>query len=405
MLLRLVSRTAYLTAMANVQPLFDWLVDGAPGASNPQEVIARLGAELGAAGVPVERFDAFVRTLHPHVVGRSFVWVPGQPVQVHENNWAYLRSHEFLANPVAEVFQTGCEVRHVLATSSFTPPSPHLDGLVQDGFTDYIALPLRFTSGDVHSVAYGTRAPRGFADDHISALRHVTRPLARIGEILALRRTATNLLDTYVGHGAGERILAGKIQRGDVETIQAVIWFSDLRGFTSMSGTLEPRAMLRMLNDLFDCQVAAIDQHGGEVLKFIGDGLLAIFPFRDGHGTAESCDAALAAATAAFAGLHPLNARRAKDGQPPIRFGLALHAGEVAYGNIGGSQRLDFTCIGPAVNLASRLETLSAELDLPVVASAEFAVLTTHAMKPLGAHELKGIIGPVAAFAPTRSFG
>src|SRR5262249_42290008 len=214
-------------------------------------------------------------------------------------------------------------------------------------------------------------------------------------------RTATNLLSAYVGRDAGERILAGRILKGDTETIRAVIWFSDLRGFTAMAGSMEPAVVIRLLNDLFDCPSAAIARRGGEELKFMGDGLLAIFPFEaSGPTVSDLCDAALDAATNAFDALERFNADRRGRGDASIRFGVALHLGDVAYGNIGGSGRLDFTCIGAAVNLASRLEGLTEGLGRLVVLSDEFARLTSRPIEPLGSFELKGVPESQRVWAP-----
>jgi adenylate cyclase len=369
----------------DVRPIFEWLVDGAPGARTPVELIARLCPDLVRAGVPIDRGEAFVRTLHPHIVGRSFVWTAEGGVEVRENSYAYLRSPAFLESPVAEVFDTGRTVRARL-----------------EGYSDYVAMPVRFLSGQVHAMIFATRAPGGFRDEHLAAVESIVRPLSRIAEIFALARTAANLLDAYVGHNAGERILAGHIQRGDTDSLQAVLWFSDLRDFTSMSAALGPGDTIRVLNDLFDCQVPAIEEEGGEVLKFMGDGLLAIFPFGDAdRPPGRLCDAALAAAGRAFEALARRNQRRAAAGEPSIRFGLALHVGEVAYGNIGGSGRLDFTCIGAAVNLAARLEGLTGRLELPIVVSADFARLSSRPMRSLGVFELKGVAEPTEVYAPT----
>ncbi len=372
--------------MTAVQPIFDWLVSGAPGAATAADVVAKLAPELRGAGVPIDRVEAFVRTLHPHIVGRSFEWTPGQPVTVREMSYAWLQSSAFTDGPAARVCATGQPVR------------------LRDhgGYTDYYAGAIRFLSGQVHAITFATRAAGGFTAEHIAAIERILPPLSRVAEILALSRTAANLLNTYVGHDAGERILAGKIQRGDTDSIRAVLWFSDLRGFTQLSATLPPPEIMRVLNDLFDCQVPAIERHAGEVLKFMGDGLLAIFPLGD-RATAAVCDDALAASSGAFDALFAQNGRRVLAGAVPIQFGLALHVGDVAYGNIGGSGRLDFTCIGPAVNLASRLEGLTSKLARPVIVSREFAQITTRPMESLGSFELKGVEGATEVFAPGRS--
>jgi adenylate cyclase len=389
-------------APTDLSRLFDWLVDGAPGAPTPAHVVGRVAPELVAAGIPIDRVEAFVRTLHPHIVGRTFVWTPATAVEVLENSYAYLQSPDFLSSPAAAVFRTGAAVRRRLLDPGTPRDFALLDRLAAEGVTDYLAAPLTFIGGEVHAITFATRAPGGFTDAQIAAVLHLMRPLSRVAEIFALSRTAANLLNTYVGHNAGERIMAGHIRRGDTDTLRAVLWFSDLRGFTAMSGALAPMAMIRVLNDLFECQVAAIERRSGEVLKFMGDGLLAIFPL---EGTTRSpgevCDDALDAADEAFAALHALNGVRVDKAEAPIRFGLALHVGDVSYGNIGGAGRLDFTCIGPAVNLASRLEGLTSRLDRQVVLSAAFAGLTARAVEPLGSFELKGVAEPVEVFAPT----
>ncbi|MSP92051.1 MAG: adenylate/guanylate cyclase domain-containing protein [Myxococcales bacterium] len=384
--------------MTHISHIFDWLVDGAPGAPTPVHVVQRMGSELHEAGIPVHRIEAFVRTLHPHIVGRSFAWLLGGKVEVRENSYGYLHSAEFLGSPLATVFRDGQPIRRRLDRPGATSDYPLLAELAEAGYTDYFAAPLTFLSGQVHAITFATRAPAGFDDAHIAAIVTIVRPLSRVAEIFALTRTAANLLNTYVGHDAGERILQGRIQRGDTDSLRAVLWFSDLRGFTAMSATLEPRDIIRVLNDLFDCQVPAIERRGGQVLKFIGDGLLAIFPLDATGPAGPQCDAALDAAVEAFAALDVFNMTRTAAGMAPIRFGLALHVGEVAYGNIGGSNRLDFTCIGPAVNLAARLEGLTSGLGKHLVASAEFAKQTSRLSTMVGAFELKGVAQPVEVF-------
>lgn len=392
----------------DVQRCFDWLVDGAPGAPNPIETIARMCPDLIAAGIPLDRVEAFVRTLHPHIVGRSFVWTRASAqVHVKENSYAFLASPAFLQNPVSEVFKSGVAVRHRLAAGSGNGLEL-LDALAHEGFTDFYAGPLAFLNGTVHAITFATKAPGGFSDQHIADLDQILRPLSRVAEIFALSRTAVNLLNTYVGRGTGERVMSGKIVRGDMESIRCALWFSDLRDFTSLSAQLGPGRIIGVLNELFDCQVPAIEAHGGEVLKFMGDGLLAVFPLGMDKSDSATCDGALAAAREAFAALDALNSRchdhphdgHAADAHPHLSFGVSLHVGEVAYGNIGGAGRLDFTCIGPAVNLASRLEGLTGKLKRRIIVSAEFRQLMSAPLVSLGSFELKGVPGTVEAFAP-----
>ncbi len=205
-----------------------------------------------------------------------------------------------------------------------------------------------------------------------------------------------NVLTAYVGRDAGARVLAGKIRRGDTELIEAAIWFSDMRGFSTASHDKCPEDVIAMLNELFDCQLPAIERHGGEVLKFMGDGLLAIFT-PTASGLRECCERALRASQDALAALAARNAV-AKES---LRFGVALHVGEVAYGNIGGESRLDFTCIGRAVNLAARLESLTAQTGNDVLASEDFATrLGGTQLVRVGEFAVKGFAEPVAAYKP-----
>jgi adenylate cyclase len=267
---------------------------------------------------------------------------------------------------------------------------PLLDDLRAEGVTDYIALPLLFIDGSAHASSWATRQPGGFSDEQLNALRSVVRALARVIEIISLRRTASILLDTYVGNRAGERILGGQIRRGHTDTMHAAIWLSDLRGFTALSDRLPAETVVDILNRYFDCQVAAIRAHGGEVLKFMGDGLLAVFPIaeRDGN-TQQVCSRVLQAARESRASVEAM-AYPQGDTVERFRFGVALHVGKILYGNIGGGNRLDFTCIGPAVNLAARLEKIAARLSRTIVASTAFADICSGEWTDLGEFPISG---------------
>jgi adenylate cyclase len=246
---------------------------------------------------------------------------------------------------------------------------PVLHDLRAEGVTDYFVAPLHFSGGEVHFSSWATRQPGGFTAAEIEAIETLIPPLARIAEIRAWYRVAGNLLTTYIGKNAGERVLAGHIRRGDTEAIHAAIWLSDMRGFTALADTLPPQQLVDLLNRYFDCQVPEIHERGGEVLKYMGDGLLAIFPIGAEGEFASICAAALAAGRAARDNIAARNA--AEDGVV-LRFGLALHVGDVLFGNIGSGNRLDFTTIGPAVNLAARLEKLAGRLGRTILASEDF---------------------------------
>ena len=379
--------------LTHASAIADWLIDGARSATLPQDVLQTLCERLVASGIPLLRVAVLVRTLHPGVTGRRLLWRPDAGVTVGELVYERLETAEFVESPVSVVYATGAPMRRRLADPSEAADFEVLRSLHAEGATDYLASPLPFTDGTVHVVSWATREAGGFTDAQIAGLEAVVAPLARVAEIWALRRTAKNLLDTYVGSHAGERILAGKIRRGDTEAIHAAIWLSDMRGFTAVADRVPPPTLISLLNRYFDCQVPAILEHGGEVLKFMGDGLLAIFPLRADRDIGLVCGDALAAAQDARARLAELSGATAAEGVANLRFGLALHVGEVLYGNIGGGNRLDFTCIGPAVNLAARLEKLAGKLGRSVTVSSDFAAHCAAPLTHLGKHALTGFPG------------
>jgi adenylate cyclase len=390
---------AAMTLTGPLRELWDWLLDGVPGASSPVEVIERFCVDLRRGGVPLDRFSAFVRTLHPQVAARSFYWLPGQHVEVGEASWSAFTVEQQKTSPMYAVFADGAELRCNLARDGASSGMPDLVKLATAGFTDYLALPMRFVSGHHHGCAFATRAPAGFSDEHVALLRELRRPLARVADALALTRTAANLISAYVGRDAGQRVLDGQVQRGAVDEIRCAVWFSDMRGFSSLSSTISPVQIVALLNKFFDAQVVAIEAQGGEVLKFIGDGLFAIFPFAAGRSELDVCTAALAAARDAVGRVAKLNVARGAD-EPEVNFGIALHVGDVAYGNIGGANRLDFTCVGNAVNTASRIEGLTGRTGQRVLVSEAFAKLAGLPGSPVGTYELKGIAEPQRVYAP-----
>jgi len=379
-----------------IRAAVDWLIDGARSAPLPQQVLAQLCDRLVACGIPLWRVAVFVNTLHPQIIGRRFVWRPGAEVEISEGRFGLFDTPEFRENPVARVYATRKAIRRRLADPGCPMDFPILQELRAEGVTDYLASPLFFTDGAVQLVTCTTRQPGGFTDAQIAGVEAILTPLARVAEIRALRRTASTLLDTYVGHDAGERILAGHIRRGDIEDIHAAIWLSDMRGFTALADRQPSRVLIDLLNRYFDCQVPVILDHGAEVLKFMGDGLLAIFTI-DGDET-EVCKRALAAAREAQTNIAALS----RSAMPGLRFGLALHVGDVLYGNVGSGNRLDFTCIGPAVNLAARIEALTGQLGRVILASGEFARYCPGEFVALGEFTLPGFSAAQLVFGPAN---
>jgi adenylate cyclase len=356
---------------SELEKVTDWLIEGALSAQTPVALLEQTCQRLVAAGVPLWRVAAFVTTPHPDLFGRAFIWRLGSDVVVNTADFDLPSSPQFTQSPLILVYNSRKEARFRLDDPE-SHRFPLFDDLRTEGVTDYIALPLLFTDGSVHVASWTTKEPDGFTDEQLAGLRRIIGPFARLGENFAQRRTAATLLDTYVGNSAGERILAGRIRRGHAEAMQAVIWLSDLRGFTALSDRVPAETVVDILNRYFDCQVGSIKAHGGEVLKYMGDGLLAVFPVGEYVGdVGQVCSGVLEAVREARVNVEALRYSNG-DVVERFRFGVALHIGKVLYGNVGGGNRLDFTCIGPAVNLAARLEKIAGRLTRTTIASSAF---------------------------------
>ncbi|MDH3664035.1 MAG: adenylate/guanylate cyclase domain-containing protein, partial [Alphaproteobacteria bacterium] len=239
-----------------------------------------------------------------------------------------------------------------LPDTELEPPLFH--ELKAEGLTEYVALPMAFSDGKIHGTTWATDRPGGFDDAHLAEIEDLLPIFSLLLEILLNRHVTVGLLNTYVGQHAGERILKGQITRGSSETVHAAIWLCDLRGFTAMSERQSRDQLVTSLNQYFDHMAPAVERHGGEILKFIGDAMLALFPLDTDH----ACERARRAAIEARDAMRECNAERQEGGEGGLELGIALHAGDIMYGNIGAANRLDFTIIGPAVNLTSCMEGL-----------------------------------------------
>jgi adenylate cyclase len=351
------------------------------------------------AGIPLWRAFCAIRTLHPQIAASAYVWRRGETgAERRTAEHGIEKTPAFAQSPLTEVSRTGQAIRRRLADPEIELDYEILKTFRTEGGTDYIAMPMVFSSGEINCISWLTDRPGGFTDAEITGLADVAEMLTVLVETQTHRRIVRILMDTYVGHRTGERVLSGAVKRGDGETIRAVIWYCDLRGFTTLSDALPRDSLLELLNQYFEIMVNAVSAEGGEVLKFIGDGMLAIFELREGDSVVQHCAAALRAARAAREAVIARNPERAAAGLAEIRYGLALHLGEVTYGNIGAPSRLDFTVIGPAVNHASRIEKLAAKLDRRVVMSASFAAAAQAPLQSLGTHSLPGVVEPQEVF-------
>lgn len=348
---------------AAIDELVDWMVDGARPSASANQIIDTICKRLVAAGIPIGRFALFIYTLHPNLIGYRFTWTPEDGLKRSEGKVGLFSTAEYTSNPLPTVIEKQVTIRRRLAD----PAVPHdyiiVDELIADGFTDYLAQPIIYTTGETNAASWSSKAPGGFSDEAIAALERINAPLARLTEAYLLRLNAATLLSAYVGRNGGEQVLRGKVHRGDGEEIEGTILFTDIAGYTALSNTLAGPQVVGMLNDTFDLMVPAVTSRGGEILKFLGDGFLAIFP----HGGGKDLDSTAAAARETV-----MEMEATVEGAPVgkhIHFRSAIHAGGFHFGNIGGADRLDFTAIGRPVNYAARLLSAASGLGLSRVAS------------------------------------
>ncbi|CAK0768324.1 Adenylate cyclase [uncultured Gammaproteobacteria bacterium] len=359
---------------------------------------------LVAQGVPLWRSAWNIRMLHPELRAITYIWWHGQDgVEEIERTHGNEFTHEYLNSPVAAIVDDGADgLRHPIRRMVPPWPYPILGELHRLGGTDYAAWPVLFSSGRRHAATFASNHPDGFTTADLDLIDGTLPVLSTLLEVLALRRLATNLLNIYVGRQAGERILSGDIRRGTGGSLRAVLWYCDLRGFTNLADRLEREDLIALLNGYFEIMDRAVQARGGEILKFIGDAVLAMFPLAGDSAAPEAdaltCALALDAADEAVVGMARLNIERAIWGQPTLHFGIALHLGDVMFGNVGAATRLDYTVIGPAVNLVSRIETLCKRLERTVLTSAAFARACRTRLLSLGLQPVRGKREPVEVF-------
>src|SRR6516225_8216615 len=387
-----------------IDAIIDWLAGPAHHNSlSLADEFDEFAWRMLAAGLPLLRATLHLRTLHPQYLGANFVWwrTTGRTVLTFVTHEVQdLFAHE--DNPVRRVMVAAEIIKRRVYVADDALDFRILNDLKTQGATDYFALPVKNSLGTNYMVTYVTDRVDGFTKKEISDLIRVSQRLSLLADLRNQRRIASNILTAYLGSNAGPKVLAGQIRRGTGEEITAVLWSSDLRGFTERSDRLAGIQVIAMLNALFDAQAKAIAGHGGEILKFIGDGLLAIFPIESTDMTAVAAGNALTAAARAVEAAHNLTNDPSLLGEPPLEIVVALHVGTVIYGNIGAADRLDFTVIGPAVNLVSRLEVTAKTLNTAIVLSDDFARTYGRPLISLGHHPLRGLAQRRELFAPTR---
>lgn len=364
----------------------DWLIREARLLDNNREVLEEFCERVADAGVPIDRVSLHQRAFHPQYRGVSRIWRPGRKLEELYLDHGIEKTATYLESPVRGVIEQRDSYEWRLDGNA-PLPFPLFDELRDDGYTHYAIAPLVYGADMVSALSWATRRAGGFSDGEMKFFRDILPSYAAVAEAKALRRFIGGLLDTYVGREAGRLILDGQVRRGDTRTITAALMLIDLRDFSMMSDRLSPHAVIRILNQYFDCVMPPIRERGGEVVEIMGDGVLAIFRHNREHNAADACAAALDAANAGLAALAERNQRHPAT---PVNAGIALHYGTVSYGNIGSDDRLDFTVIGPDVNLTSRIERLCRELDRSLIMSEAFAETLQQPMWEIGHFELRG---------------
>jgi adenylate cyclase len=370
----------------------DWLVGEAHEISDPNVIIESLSLRLRDAGVPIDQAVSAIEFRHAERAANARIWEFGSPAR--EQVYGHDRGSEATGKrPLAEAHRLNEWI------FSWLPDMPDdaydiVAPLKAAGYTHHIAVPVVLPNGMRNGFTFATRAPQGFSDEDIAVLRSILPTLAALQEILALRRVMREVMRMYVGDEPHLRILSGDVRRGEVLRIRAAILFADMRDFTALTSHLSEEAATALVNEYYDCIVPPIDERRGEVLKFMGDGILAIFRAGE-EADIEACNRAFAAARA---GLLRVARRNAGIG---FQVGIALHFGNAAYGNVGSGARLDYTVIGRDVNLAARIADLCRNVGESLLLSNSFqSRLSEHELRNLGAFSLKGIDQAQTVFAP-----
>jgi adenylate cyclase len=395
--------------------LASWVTEAGLVGRTESELMAGFCRRVADAGIPLARAMVILDTLHPIYEGRAFRWRADAPEAVEAVDYGRTNEGEAAENwrrsPFFHLLQSGETAMRRRLAAGDPADFPTIAQARDEGATDILVLIHRFAAegviGEMDCVysAWSTDAAEGFGEGAVAALKRLAPFLKLAVKSASLARMAETLAETYLGRDAGRRVMSGRIARGVAEKIGAVLWYSDLHGYTHISDNAPPEQIIPLLNDYADVVVSAVHGHGGDVLKLIGDGTLAIFTGQDRE---KACLAALAAAARVRKAVVKLNGSRAEAGLPTTQVYLALHVGDVFYGNVGSKDRLDFTVIGPAVNEVSRILAMSRSVEQDVLLSASFAAALApeerRHLVSVGRFALRGVGQPQELFTPEPGF-
>ncbi|WP_170387585.1 adenylate/guanylate cyclase domain-containing protein [Ruegeria atlantica] len=387
--------------MEEVTRLTEWMITEGRRSGDPVKVVSQFCSSLVEAGVPLWRVNIGQRFANPLLIAWGVVWTPN-------GTDSYDVTHETTLTDgyVGSSFEYILANRKPLHKSlqqldSETEHSSYLE-FAEQGGTDYYATLLYYGDGSLHGCTFITQSPDGFSPEHLRLIEAVLPALSSALEPVTMRKSSKGLLRTYLGDGPSEAVWSGNIKRGERTTLDAVVMFSDLRGFTALSETSQEEEVFDTLSDYFDLVVTAVEDNGGDVLKFMGDGILSIFTIEAQRDHANCCRLASQAAQSVLSGLTSLNSRRDGFQKPPLDVGIGINVGQVSYGNIGSPGRLDFTVLGGAVNVASRIEGLTKLIGRRVLATSAVASAVPNMFVSCGDHEIRGLARPIELFFLTE---
>jgi adenylate cyclase len=400
------------SAAVLIDGVADWLMSQALGEGDVHDIVVGCCDRLLAAGIPLWRAFVSFRVLHPKFAAVSLIWRreerSGSIERIETLHGEAFTSDEWQGSPMSHMLSTQIPfLRRRLTGEEALLDFPVCRELRDQGASDYVGWMVPFARDDEPGPhldgiigSWATDRPAGFSDRDIRSLLRIQRRLGVSLKVQIKQQIAQTVLDTYLGMDAGRQVLEGQIRRGDGEMVHAVIWYSDMRHSTRLADSLEAEDFLKTVNTYFECTAGAVLANGGEVLRFIGDAVLAIFPIRDGDAR-SACELAMSAVRDAEARLEAVNSERADRNQEPLDYGVGLHVGDVMFGNIGVAERLEFSVVGPAANEVARIESLTKSLDRRTLASAEFARSVASGWESLGEQALEGVAEPLEVMAPT----
>jgi len=363
-----------------------WLLEEGRLLADLDELVRQLGNVMLASGAPLWRLRLSMRTLHPLITAVTSVWERDDRSTSHIETPHGLESRsDYFGSPFEIIARTRAPLRVQLSGALSDTDHAVLHDLKARGGTDYIGLPMRFSDGAAAIVVFNADRTEGFSDQDIAGFTEIASALAPIVEVFSSKRVSLAVAEAYLGQRTGQRVLNGQITRGHIENITAAILVSDIRDWTGLNNRLAAETALALANRYFEVIAEAVESNGGEILKFIGDGVLAIFPTGD-----ETLNAGAVCGRALAAARHALRAAREADPPLELDFGMGMHFGEVLYGNIGSQSRIDFTVLGQAVNSAARIEGLCGKLGQPVLFSQAFADHLSEPVVVVAEERLKG---------------